>query len=159
MHERPLTDAERLLLSPGLIAALEAAGVAPVIVPRAARLAKVTWLWRGHVPILTRGHRIYWPGAAEDFSGRPGAMAILQHELQHVLDFATGRLSSLGYLLNPWNWLYGLPHRDHWDWRRLGAEQRAVLAERLWRAEQALGEELEACRKAIPWAGGPGGER
>jgi len=152
MHGRHLTEAERRLLSQGLVAALAAAGAEPVIVPRSARLARLTWLWRGHVPILTRGRRIYWPGAAADFSAQPEAIAVLQHELQHVLDFSTGRLSSLGYLLNPRNWRYGLPHPDRWDWARLGAEQRAALAEKLWRAEQALDEELEACRKAIPWA-------
>ena len=80
-------------------------------------------------------------------------MAILQHELQHVLDFATGRLSSLGYLCLPKNWTYRLPLPDHWDWRRLGAEQRAVLAEKLWRAEQGMEEpHLHACRSIIPWA-------
>lgn len=153
MHGRPLTDAERKLLSPGLVAALTAAGVTPVIVPRAAWLARLTWLWRGHVPILTRGGRIYWPGARDDFSEAPKAMAVLQHELQHVLDFSTGRLSALGYVLDPRNWTYRLPSPDRWDWRKLGAEQRAVLAEKLWRAEQGLGEELETCRSIIPWAG------
>jgi len=149
MHQRRLTDAERGLLSPGLVAALDAAGAAPVIVPRAAWLARLTWLWRGHVPILTRGHKIYWPGAPQDFSSRPAAMAVLQHELQHVLDFSTGRLSALGYLLNPRNWTYRLP--EIWDWNTLGAEQRAVLAEKLWRAERDGGEELDACRSIIPW--------
>ena len=152
MQPRPLTDAERRLLSPGLVAALDVAGVAPLIIPRAAWLARLTWLWRGHVPILTRGRKIYWPNGAQDFSGKPSSMAVLQHELQHVLDFSTGRLSVLGYLLNPKNWTYRLPSPDHWDWRKLGAEQRAVLAEKLWRAEQGLEEELPACRACIPWA-------
>jgi hypothetical protein len=150
MRGRPITEFERKRLSPGLIAALDAAGVTPLIVPRAAWLARLTFLWRGHVPILTRGGRIYWPGAAADFSEAPNAMAVLQHELQHVLDFSTGRLSSLGYLLNPRNWTYRLP--DDWDWRRLGAEQRAVLAERLWRAEQGLAHDLAEIRAVIPWA-------
>ena len=154
MHERGLTSAERRLLSPGLVAALAAAGADPVIVPRAAWLAKLTWLWRGHVPILTRGRKIYWPDAPEDFSTHPNAMAVLQHELQHVLDVSTGRLSALGYLLHPKNWTYRLPSPERWDWRRLGAEQRAVLAEKLWRAEQGLEEpHLHACRAVIPWAG------
>jgi hypothetical protein len=152
MHERRLTDAEREGLSPGLVAALAAAGVEPVIVPRAAWLAKLTWLWRGHVPILTRGRKIYWPGAIEDFSARPGAMAILQHELQHVLDFSTGRLSALGYLMHPKNWVYRLPAPDRWDWSRMGAEQRAVLAEKLWRSERGMDEDHAACRDCIPWA-------
>ena len=150
MRGRPLTDQERQRLSPGLIAALDEAGATPLIVPAAAWLARLTFVWRGHVPILTRGRRIYWPGAATDFSQAPHAMATLQHELQHVLDFSTGRLSALGYLLNPKNWTYRLP--DDWDWRHLGAEQRAVLAERLWRAEQELSHDLAAVRDAIPWA-------
>jgi len=150
MHARPLTASERRLLSPGLVGALDAAGAVPLIVPRAAWLARLTVLWRGHVPILTRGRRIYWPGAVADFSTAPNAMAVLQHELQHVLDFSTGRLSSLGYLLNPKNWTYRLP--DDRDWPRLGAEQRAVLAERLWRAEQGLTHDLAEIRAVIPWA-------
>ena len=44
------------------------------------------------------------------------------------------------------------PSPDRWDWRRLGAEQRAVLAERLWRVEQGLEEDLDGCRACIPWA-------
>ena len=149
MRGRPLTESERKRLSPGLVAALDRARVTPLIVPRAAWLARLTRVWRGHVPILTRGGRIYWPGALADFSDTPH-MAVLQHELQHVLDFSTGRLSALGYLLNPRNWTYRLP--DDWDWRRLGAEPRAVLAERLWRAEQGLSHDLAAIRDAIPWA-------
>ena len=149
-RSRSLTESERKLLSPGLVAALDEAGAAPLIVPRAALLARLTYLWRGHVPILTRGRRIYWPGATADFSDAPNAMGVLQHELQHVLDFSTGRLSALGYLLNPKNWIYRLP--DDWDWRRLGAEQRAVLAERLWRAEQGLAHDLAEIRAVIPWA-------
>ncbi|HEX6860440.1 MAG TPA: hypothetical protein VF138_09630 [Caulobacteraceae bacterium] len=132
------------------MAALAGAGADPIIIPRAAWLAKLTWLWRGHVPILTRGRTIYWPGALPDFSRTPSAMAVLQHELQHVLDFSTGRLSGLGYLLNPRNWTYRLP--EVWDWARMGAEQRAVLAEKLWRAEQGLADDLHLCRDCIPWA-------
>jgi hypothetical protein len=150
MQARALTDAERKLLSPGLVAALDAAGVEPLVVARAAWLARLTWLWRRYVPVLTRGRRIYWPGALADFSATPQHMAVLQHELQHVLDFSTGRLSSLGYLLNPKNWTYRLP--EDWSWHRLGAEQRAVLAEKLWRAEQGLSHDRAEVRRVIPWA-------
>jgi hypothetical protein len=153
MRGRPLTESERKLVSPGLVAALDAADATPLIVSKAAWLARLTFLWRGHVPILTRGRRIYWPGAAADLSEAPNAMAVLQHELQHVLDFSTGRLSALGYLLNPRNWTYRLP--DDRDWRRLGAEQRAVLAEKLWRAEQGLAGDLADLRAAVPWAKDP----
>lgn len=153
MDERALTDAERRMLSPGLVSALDAAGVEPLIAPRAAWAAQIARLWRGHVPVLTRGRRIYWPGAPADLSAHPAAMALVQHELQHVLDFATGRLSAFGYLLDPRNWIYRLPAPELWDWGRLGAEQRAVLAEKLWRAEHGDDDpHAEACRHVIPWA-------
>lgn len=153
MQARPLTDAERAALSPGLLAALDAAGAEPLIAPLAAWPARLARLWRGHVPVLTLGRRIHWPGAAADVSGRPAAMALLQHELQHVLDFQTGRLTAIGYLLRPRNWTYRLPPPERWDWSRLGAEQRAVLAETLWRAErEGAGDLAAACRRAIPWA-------
>ena len=82
-------------------------------------------------------------------------MAVLQHELQHVLDFAEGRLSVAGYLLLPHNWSYrwDLSHGLCWD--RLGAEQRASMAEALWCAERAStsAEVAAALREVIPWAG------
>jgi len=81
-------------------------------------------------------------------------MAILQHELQHVLDFAEGRLTVLSYLLLPHNWRYRWELREGLSWDRLGAEQRASMAEALWRAErsQTKGEVAAALRALIPWA-------
>jgi hypothetical protein len=149
---RGLTAGERAGLSDGLERALAAAGAFPRIVAAASPLARVAGLWRGHVPVLTLGDRIFWPGAPEDADGREAEMALLQHELQHVLDYATGALTWWGYGLDPRNWTYRLPPARRWDWRRLGAEQRAVLSERLWRAERA-GDlpAAEACRRHIPW--------
>ena len=81
-------------------------------------------------------------------------MAVLQHELQHVLDFAERHLSVAGYLLLPHNWSYrwDLSHGLCWD--QLGAEQRASMAEALWRAERAsaCGKAAAALREIIPWA-------
>jgi hypothetical protein len=129
------------------------AGAFPRIVPFASPLARIARIWRGHLPVLTLGDAIYWPGAPEDASRRPADMALLQHELQHVLDYATGRLTWLGYAVDPRNWTYRLPPPEQQDWRRLGAEQRAVLAEQLWRAE-AIGdvEAAQALGRRIPWA-------
>ena len=59
-----------------------------------------------------------------------------------------------GFPLDPRNWTYRLPAPERWDWARLGAEQRAVLAQTLWRAERGLCGDGEACRRVIPWAGG-----
>ena len=128
------------------------AGAFPRIVAAASPLARVSYLWRGHTPVLTLGDRIYWGRAPEDCSPQPAAMALLQHELQHVLDYATGRLSWLGYAADPRNWTYTLPPQQRWDWKRLGAEQRAVLAEALWRAERA-GDAARAAalRAVLPW--------
>lgn len=149
---RSLTGDERASLSAGLDAALRAAGAFPRIVPVASPLARMAQLWRGHLPVLTLGDAIYWPEAPADASIRAADMALLQHELQHVLDYATGRLTWVGYAVDPRNWTYRLPPGQY-DWRRLGAEQRAVLTEHLWLAE-ARGDTgaAEALRRCIPWA-------
>ena len=94
-----------------------------------------------------------WPNASRDFAGTAD-MAVLQHELQHLLEFATGRLSVAGYLLLPRNWTYrwGLGPELRWD--RLGAEQRASVVEALWRAERspAAAQMAADLRAVIPWA-------
>src|SRR4051794_32124027 len=103
---RPLTCEEEQGLSPGLMAALRAAGVRPRIVARPAIGARIASLWRGHMPILAWGEQIFWPGALADVSLDPRRMAVLQHELQHVLEYRTGVLHPLRYGLNPRNWRY-----------------------------------------------------
>ena len=150
---RSLTSLERNSLSDGLWRALRAAGACPRIVATSSSLARLSSLWRGHTPVLTLGDRIYWSRAPEDCTVSPAAMALLQHELQHVLDFATGRLSPLGYAVHPGNWVYRLPPPERWDWSRLGAEQRAMLTEMLWRAERAGDvSQLRRLTAIIPWA-------
>ncbi|HEY5071041.1 MAG TPA: hypothetical protein VII63_03325 [Caulobacteraceae bacterium] len=142
-------------LSEGLERALRTAGVDPLIVPRAHPAAGLAALWRGGVAILAHGRRIWWPNAPVDLSvaGRERAMAVLQHELQHVLEFATGELSALGYLLQPRHWRYDVALAGA-RWGELGAEQRASLAERLWLAEHGLAPANTLCalRAVIPWA-------
>ncbi|MDO9337402.1 MAG: hypothetical protein Q7T61_13460 [Caulobacter sp.] len=129
-----------------------AAGAFPRLVSAASPLARLSHLWRGHTPVLTLGDRIFWGRAPNDCSRSPAAMALLQHELQHVLDYATGRMSWLSYALRPRDWTYVVPDSG-WDWNRLGAEQRAVLAERLWRAERAgAAPEIARLRAVLPWA-------
>jgi hypothetical protein len=148
---RSLTAAERAALSPGLWDALLAAGAFPRIVAAPSPLARLSYLWRGHTPVLTLGDRIFWGRAPGDCSRSPAAMALLQHELQHVLDYATGRMSRLSYAANPRDWSYDVPETG-WDWSRLGAEQRAVLAERLWRAEHTVATaEIARLRAVLPW--------
>ncbi len=148
---RPLTDAEWGMLSPGLAAALRAEAINPRIVNRAHPAALIAGLWRGGTPILTRGAAIWWPGAQACFARHP-AMAILQHELQHVLEYATGELTALGYLTHPRNWTYAW--RPGAPWKAYGAEQRASMVEDMWRMEHGLADprDLPALRQLIPWA-------
>jgi hypothetical protein len=80
-------------------------------------------------------------------------MAVLQHELQHVLDFADGRLTALGYLMLPRNWSYRWKLTERLSWTCLGAEQRACVAKALWRAERSNSTRMVAAlRQVIPWA-------
>jgi hypothetical protein len=84
-------------------------------------------------------------------------MAVLQHELQHVLDYAQGWLTARRYLCHPRHWIYRCEVRDDLEWEDLGAEQRAVLAERLWLGERGLrpAQETLFLRRLIPWAQDP----
>lgn len=109
------------------------------------------WRFRG-LPIIAVGKTIWWPKAAADFSGAH-EMGVLQHELQHLLDFAEGRLTVAGYLTLPHNWTYRWRLSEPLDWRRLGAEQRASVAQALWQAERSGDSHAaERLRDVIPWA-------
>lgn len=156
--ERDLTAGERGALSPGLIAALDEAGVRPVVVARASLLASIAGLWRSRTPVLTLHERIFWPGALTEFAGVDEAMSVLQHELQHVLDYATGALTMVGYACRPSNWRYRYELAPGCRWRDFGAEQRACIAEDYWRLERAgalAGDERPLIYQAlIPWTGG-----
>jgi hypothetical protein len=131
-----------------------AAGVTPLIVPRPHHVAHLARVRFGSLPIMAVGQTIWWPNAAPDFAGTD-ATAVLQHELQHLLDYAEGRLSVARYVLYPRNWSYRWSLSEGLSWDRLGAEQRASMAEALWRAERspASVELTAALRAVIPWAG------
>jgi hypothetical protein len=150
---RPLTVEEERALSPGLLQALKAAGVSPTIVARPAIGARVARLWRGSAPILAWYGRVFWPGALSDLSLDPRRMAVLQHELQHVLEYATGQLGPLRYAFNPSNWRYRYHPHEAADWARFGAEQRAQIVEDLWLVEHGLkAGAAEWYRRIVPWA-------
>lgn len=155
MTARRLTAGEWAELSPGLAVALAAANADPLIEDRPHLGARLARLRFGHTPILALGRTVWWPQAASDFSGTT-EMAVLQHELQHVLEFAEGALSPLGYLISPRNWTYRWTLTDPLDWSRLGAEQRASVAEALWHAERDpdAAPTRSILRGAIPWARG-----
>ena len=153
--KRPLTLGEWSALSPGLAVALRDAGARPRIVPRAHPGARISALWRDKTPILTRGDDIFWPGAARDMSapGLEASMAVLQHELQHVLEYAEGRLTAAAYLGRPKNWIYAYTLKPGSRWNDFGAEQRASIVEALWWLERGDDpEQLEAHRRLVPWA-------
>ena len=153
MTTRGLTPAELAELSDGLGQALASAGVTPLVEARAHPAAHLARLRFGSLPIMAVGRTIWWPKARPDFAGA-AEMAVLQHELQHILDFAEGRLTVPGYLLLPRNWRYRWDPSNRLGWDRLGAEQRASMAEALWRAERSSsgGEAATSLRRIIPWA-------
>ena len=158
---RERTDGERAALSPGLARALDGGGARPCLIGAPSRLARIAALWRGQVPIMALGDRIFWPGVADDLSRAGGehAMAVLQHELQHVLEYAEGRLTLWRYALDPRNWTYRYRLDARARWGRLGAEQRAAIVEELFRLERdpaATPERLAICRRLVPWAGDEG---
>jgi hypothetical protein len=156
---RPLTAQEWGALSPGLEAALIGSGARPRIVSTAHPAARVAAAWRGAVPILTRGDAVFWPDAPRDLcEGGPAGLATVQHELQHVLDYRTGRLTAARYLMDPREWVYAVEPTPDTRFDHLGAEQRATLAERLWLAENGFrpASEVAVLRAVIPWAGQTG---
>ncbi len=154
---RALTAGEWSSVTRGLAEALRAVRAEPLIIARPAWPARVAALWRGGTPIMVIGRRIYWPGALRDMSGlqSPKAMAVLQHELQHVLEYAVGELSVARYVLAPRNWTYDYSLDATSRWADFGAEQRASIAEHLWLIERGLMTDAEAGRlhrQVIPWA-------
>jgi hypothetical protein len=161
--QRLLTVREWSALSDGLAPALAQGGVQPRIVARPAIGARVAALWRGGTaPVLAWKQTLYWPGAREDFSA-PGAwrdMAILQHELHHLWEYAVGDLTPLGYALNPRNWAYRYRLTPQSRWSDFGAEQRACIAEDLWLIEHGrMGAHASADLHSdvIPWRARGGG--
>lgn len=152
---RPLTEGEWGALSAGLAEALTSAGVRPLIIARPAIGARIARLWRRRTPILAWRNRIYWPAAAQDFSGEGRAMAILQHELQHLLEYATGDLTVLGYALGPRNWTYSYRLTSGSLWSDFGAEQRAQIVQDLWLVEHGFvggNGDPALYRRLPPWS-------
>jgi hypothetical protein len=149
---RAFTETEVSELSPGLWDALARAGCRPKVRSQAHPAAFIAALWMRSLPIMAVGKTIWWPAAKSDFAGSV-QMAILQHELQHLLDFAERRLSVVSYLLNFRNWTYRYDLSQIRGWEDLGAEQRASMAEGLWLADRSGDfEKAGRLRTLIPWA-------
>jgi hypothetical protein len=157
---RGLTPGEWRALTPGLARALRDAGAEARLESRAHPAARIAALWGGGTPILTRGPVIWWPAVPPDLSvpGLERDMATLQHELQHVLDYAAGWLTALRYVTGPRHWTYrwriSATDLGEGAWDALGAEQRASIAEHLWLMERGLAatDQLALVRRLVPWA-------
>jgi hypothetical protein len=163
---RRLTEGEWRALSPGLVEAVIRAGVRPRNHARAALLARLARIRFAGAPVMVIGARIHWPQALEDFSlpGLEPSMAVLQHEMQHVLEFASGQLSTFRYAFRPKNWRYRYELTARSRWRDFGAEQRASIAEHYWLLERGFEEAVERAisrrpaplavyRRVLPWGG------
>ena len=57
--------------------------------------------------ILARPNRIYWPNCPDDFTKASIVnQSTLMHELCHIWQYHTGRLSTVGYATRPKGWFY-----------------------------------------------------
>ena len=76
------------------------------------QMDSVTLISRAHNPfalrkILVRNNKVYWPNYPEDFTKETlRVQALLMHELCHVWQYHTDRLSALKYLISPKRWTY-----------------------------------------------------
>jgi len=76
-------------------------------------IVRLRLIGRTHNPfaqgkIVARGYDLYWRDYPEDFTRLAlSARGVLVHELCHVWQYATGRLSAWRYLTRPKNWIYG----------------------------------------------------
>lgn len=88
---------------------------------------------RAHNPfarnkILCRGSRLYWQNHPADFTRMPLIIqSLLIHELCHVWQYETGRLTALSYLIDPRNWRYSYRVKPDADFDDYPTEKQADL--------------------------------
>jgi len=96
-------------------------------------IGSVQFIDRHHNPfaknkILCRGHKLYWPNAPRDFRRAPVLIqSLLIHELCHVWQYETGRLSAFSYLMDPRNWFYSYRVELNADFDDYPTEKQADL--------------------------------
>ena len=96
-------------------------------------IKSVTFIDRAHNPfaknkILCRGHRLYWQNFPKDFTRMPLIIqSLLVHELCHVWQYETGRLSAFSYLIDPRNWIYSYRVKPHAGFDDYPTEKQADL--------------------------------
>lgn len=78
--------------------------------------------------IVCRGPRLYWPNHPRDFTREPLIIqSLLVHELCHVWQYETGRLTAFRYLINPRNWRYSYEVEPNPDFDDFPTEKQADL--------------------------------
>ena len=123
-------------LTPGEVALL------PPAFARVLPLGDIRLVGRAHNPfalgkILVRGRRIFWPDVPGDMaSSGVGLQGLLAHELAHVWQYETGRLSAAGYLRRPANWVYRYIPGEPFD--TYGIEAQADIIQDWWRMRRGL---------------------
>jgi hypothetical protein len=126
---RGLTAGEVSALPPGLVAAIDVAGVELAKIELIRAHLWVSWLAMliGRGPqIVVRGRRIFWPHLPDDVGEDPALLAVLAHELTHVWQYANG-MSLWRYVLRErGQYDYVLDDRPFVDY---GYEQQASIVE------------------------------
>ena len=114
-------------LSPTEIARL------PAAFTREFDIGAVQLIDRSHNPftrnkIVCRGPRLYWQDYPENFSRTPMIIqSLLVHELCHVWQYETGRLTAFSYLIDPRNWRYSYRVKDGANFDDYPIEKQADL--------------------------------
>jgi hypothetical protein len=96
-------------------------------------IASVKLINRTHNPfarnkIVCRGPKIFWPNHPKDFTRETLIIqSLLIHELCHVWQYETGRLSAARYLLDPRNWVYNYTVKDDAEFDDYPTEKQADL--------------------------------
>jgi len=94
---------------------------------------KVQLIDRAHNPfarnkILCRGYRLYWQKYPLDFTRETHLIqSLLIHELCHVWQYETGRLTAFHYLINSRNWYYSYRVSDRFVFDDYPTEKQADL--------------------------------
>ena len=143
---RPLTAGEIAALPPGLVAAVDVAGVR--LIGAHHTLSRLSQIVRGYALILVRGQRIFWPGLTEDMSPDPLQMSVLGHELVHVWQYATG--------MTVWRYILRdvIGHLGRYAYRILPGK---VFADYGYEQQAAMVEDWMRLRKGhLPRHGPPG---
>ena len=104
-------------------------------------IAHIRLVARAHNPfalrkILVRRRRIFWPDTPTELDRDPRTLSLLFHELAHVWQYETGRLTAVRYLTDPANWQYRYVPGRPFD--GYGAEAQADLIEDWCRVRSGL---------------------